>query len=793
MSNIVDKQVQAEGPVVNPKEKLAVYVPVTDGENAGIASFDTDTFNVVKGKVGIREEYVHEKVDRVISDLLYELSSDGTYYICKGIGQFDKQSKIIVIASMYKGLPVKEVYRISSSYVEEVFIPDTVTSIGDMAFMGCISLKKIHFSKALTSIGSNAFHGCESLEDVEIPNSVQTMDYGIFARCNSLKRLSIPFTGYSRTSDKPFDILFSDDFDDVPGGIVPNSLKEVIISDNSYIPEECFFNNDSCIETIVLSDEIHSLSNNTFLNCFNLKNVILSKNITSLPSYCFASCTSLQTLDVSNIEAVGDFCFQGCTSLQTLTFTDKLVSIGSNAFSHCKIASLTIPYSVKTIGADAFRYCNSLTDVKLPWNEQKSKQMGAPWGAPKGLSIFKYMASPDKYPDNVIVSEKNTSQYVNTDIDFNKNVKIHGNLDVDGEYTSTEVQSLIVYNKFIICNAGITSTRTMSGIVIRTGPVIITGDVNVYSAYGIIYDPDGDVVRLGEGFVTDIDEIMQGGTEDKYNPTFTFGTFSYDTWEKTYTEGQAISTRSDSKEMKHGNLVKWDADMNKMVDSGVTSSYLSQNYDEFYKAVYDGFIKAFIGNIKKGNFVTVDDTGKKIIDSGYVPKVGVVGDSVVIRNETGTVFGNDAVGSRNALMTVVGVQKALSFRYVDSYTSNKMSYQYKDGHFVAKGWLSNDTYSGEITDLPHTLPEDDKKHQDDWAQRIINATDSNKTLTLKGALKYKNSIKDAYTYVFFCTDKATINAANTKNGDLSISVKPYSSIYINNVYSEANPIRIYIT
>jgi uncharacterized repeat protein (TIGR02543 family) len=44
-----------------------------------------------------------------------------------------------------------------------VTIPDSVTSIGNSAFRGCISLTSVTIENSVTSIGSSAFYGCSSL------------------------------------------------------------------------------------------------------------------------------------------------------------------------------------------------------------------------------------------------------------------------------------------------------------------------------------------------------------------------------------------------------------------------------------------------------------------------------------------------------------------------------------------------------------------------------------------------------------------------------------------------------
>ena len=72
--------------------------------------------------------------------------------------------------------------------LERVIIPDSVTIIGDGAFVGCISLTSVRFveNSKLTLIGRGAFEGCESLKSITIPDSVIEIDEGAFFCCENL-------------------------------------------------------------------------------------------------------------------------------------------------------------------------------------------------------------------------------------------------------------------------------------------------------------------------------------------------------------------------------------------------------------------------------------------------------------------------------------------------------------------------------------------------------------------------------------------------------------------------------
>ena len=75
---------------------------------------------------------------------------------------------------------------------QNTIIPSSVTSIGDYAFDGCLSLTSITIPNSVTSIGEWAFYYCSGLTSITIPNSVTSIGDGAFAYCSSLTSVTIP-------------------------------------------------------------------------------------------------------------------------------------------------------------------------------------------------------------------------------------------------------------------------------------------------------------------------------------------------------------------------------------------------------------------------------------------------------------------------------------------------------------------------------------------------------------------------------------------------------------------------
>ena len=72
-------------------------------------------------------------------------------------------------------------------------IPASVQSIGESAFYGCMSLKKVTFAKdsQLKEIGKETFYGCASLKHISLPENIEEIPQSCFCE-SGLEEIVIP-------------------------------------------------------------------------------------------------------------------------------------------------------------------------------------------------------------------------------------------------------------------------------------------------------------------------------------------------------------------------------------------------------------------------------------------------------------------------------------------------------------------------------------------------------------------------------------------------------------------------
>lgn len=82
----------------------------------------------------------------------------------------------------------------SESLIRTITIPETVTTIGEQAFLDCTNLEKIDIPDTVTEIGKQAFSGCTNLTEVKLPDNPELTEIEkyTFSGCSNLAAINIP-------------------------------------------------------------------------------------------------------------------------------------------------------------------------------------------------------------------------------------------------------------------------------------------------------------------------------------------------------------------------------------------------------------------------------------------------------------------------------------------------------------------------------------------------------------------------------------------------------------------------
>ena len=163
----------------------------------------------------------------------------------------------------------------------EYSIPNNTTSIGELAFHNCTSLKSITIPDSVTSIGDSAFCKCISLKSVTIPDSVTSIESNAFYCCGALTSVTIG-NGVASIGKNAFYGCISLTSISIPNGVAS-------IEDNT-------FYGCRSLTSITIPDSVTVIGNDVFNDCFGLTSVTIGKGVTSIGEGAFLWCTSLTSV-----------------------------------------------------------------------------------------------------------------------------------------------------------------------------------------------------------------------------------------------------------------------------------------------------------------------------------------------------------------------------------------------------------------------------------------------------------------------------------------------------------------
>ena len=291
-----------------------------------------------------------------------------------------------------------------------ITIPEGIVSIGNEAFRSCSGLTSVIIPEGVVSIGGSAFLGCENLSSIKLPNSLESLGYNVFGENDSYTQTA----WYKRQKDG---VLYLDDWVVGYKGKIPENTTITIKEGVKGIADFAFgssWSDTVRIVAVVLPESLKFTGFGTFQDCVNLTSATLPKDLAEIGQQLFYGCKSLTSVNIpDDLTRIGHRAFSDCVSLSDVSIPESVTSVGSDAFYNTawyssqedgivyldnwvvgykgempeqtsvnikdevkgmsdyafdyndKLASITLPRSLKWIGVDAFDYCSSLSEVRI--------------------------------------------------------------------------------------------------------------------------------------------------------------------------------------------------------------------------------------------------------------------------------------------------------------------------------------------------------------------------------------------------------------------------------------------
>lgn len=254
--------------------------------------------------------------------------------------------------------------------LDNLKIPDSVTSFGNWVFRHCPDLKTIYVSDNIKSIDVGCFADMPDLESVRLPEDITSVLSYTFQNCPKLTYISIP-DKVEKIGDEAFKGC--------------KGLKELKIGKGvKEIGSYAFHQNDS-LTTIfyngseadweLVTKDKNALPDNLTVRFLDYK--ILDDSNAEISKY-YGTETEVEfpeTINGKAVTSIGEEAFKDLTGLSSIAIPDDLTAIKAGAFEGCtSLKMISLPVSIKTIGDNALQ-TGALEDVYYAGSEEMWNQI----------------------------------------------------------------------------------------------------------------------------------------------------------------------------------------------------------------------------------------------------------------------------------------------------------------------------------------------------------------------------------------------------------------------------------
>ncbi len=258
-------------------------------------------------------------------------------------------------------------------------IPDSVTSLDDIAFFECTGLTGVTIPDGVTGIPGGAFIGCSGLTQIIVDdNNAQysSLDGVLFNKDRSIL--------YTYPGGKEGTYTISGNVTSIEDGAFYScgKLTQITVdsSNGQYSSlDGVLFNKDRSIllqcpggktGSYTIPDGVTEIWEGAFYGCTGLNRINIPNSVTGIGAGAFCNCSGLIHINIpTGVTMIDTATFRGCTSLAGVKIPATVTAIGGEAFADCPgLAGIILPGSVDYIANNAFKNCGSLHAVYFQGN-----------------------------------------------------------------------------------------------------------------------------------------------------------------------------------------------------------------------------------------------------------------------------------------------------------------------------------------------------------------------------------------------------------------------------------------
>lgn len=248
------------------------------------------------------------------------------------------------------------------SKINKIIFPKTLKRIPNCNFENWKHLEEVVIPEGISSIGEGAFEGT-GIHEVLLPSTMDRIAKDAFAYCENLKKITL-----LHLTDSLLNSLMNGNYSF--GYPKPKLAFSIYFGLSEDIELSKYFNKYYNRENEKLKFSIR----NWFVMYGDYivgyvgkgKNIYAPDSAIGIAPEAFAFDKGIESITLSkNIKTIGSYAFEGCSSLHTITLNESLEKIGSFAFADSGLKKIKIPLKVSFIGEGAFTDCKRLQCITI--------------------------------------------------------------------------------------------------------------------------------------------------------------------------------------------------------------------------------------------------------------------------------------------------------------------------------------------------------------------------------------------------------------------------------------------